>query len=127
VPHHSRLYKIVIDVPAVDHADEVSFWRAAAGVDLEQEDGFPEYHHGTLPGQDFWLLVQRLDDGAARVHLDIHTDDLAAEVARLEGLGAKRVREVNDWWIMIDPAGLPFCVLPQPAGTLDDRNATRWD
>jgi hypothetical protein len=36
--------------------------------------------------------MQRLDSGAPRVHLDIHTDDLDAEVARLERLGAESVQ-----------------------------------
>jgi len=61
------------------------------------------------------------------VHLDIHTDDLNAEVARLERLGAERVQLMNAWWIMRDPAGLPFCVVPDPAGSLNDSNAQRWD
>jgi hypothetical protein len=61
------------------------------------------------------------------VHIDIHTDDLAAEVARLEGLGAERVQQVNGWWVLRDPAGLLFCVLPEPAGSLNDSNAHRWD
>ena len=61
-----------------------------------------------------------------RVHLDIHTDDLAAEVARLEELGAERVQQVHSWWILRDPAGLLFCVIPEPAGSLNDSNAQRW-
>jgi hypothetical protein len=52
-----------------------------------------------LPGHDLMLLVQRLDAGAPRVHLDIHTDDLDAEVSRLERLGAERVRKVQSWWV----------------------------
>ena len=87
----------------------------------------PEYHGAALPGQEFWLLVQRLGAGPARVHIDIHTDDLDAEVARLERLGAERVQQVHSWWVLRDPAGLLFCVLPEPAGSFDDRNAQRWD
>jgi len=26
-----------------------------------------------------------------------------------------------------DPAGLPFCVVPEPAGSLNDSHAQRWD
>jgi hypothetical protein len=73
------------------------------------------------------MLVQRMEAGPARVHLDVHTDDLEAEVARLERLGAERVRRVHRWWIMRDPAGLLFCVIPDPPGSLDDGNAQRWD
>jgi hypothetical protein len=48
------------------------------------------------------------------VHLDIHTDDLAAEIARLEELGASRVQQVHSWWILRDPAGLLFVSSPSP-------------
>lgn len=89
--HFSRLLKIVIDIPSGDHVREASFWEAAHGQPLPQFD-YPEYHGAALHGQDFRLLTQRLDEGAAGVHLDIHTDDLDAEVARLERLGARRVR-----------------------------------
>jgi Glyoxalase-like domain len=125
--HFSRIYKIVIDVPPADHDRELAFWRGASGRPLEELASHPEYHGSELHGQDFALLVQRLGDGPARVHVDIHTDDLEAEVARLEGFGAQRVERVAHWWVMRDPAGLPFCVLPDPPGTLTEDNAQRWD
>jgi hypothetical protein len=127
VAHYSRVLKIVVDVPADEHDQELAFWSAATGSPLGRFDRHPEYHGAELPGSDLWLLVQRLDDGPGRVHLDIHTDDLGAEVARLEKLGAERVQQVHGWWVMRDPAGLLFCVLPSRPGSLDDRNAQRWD
>jgi hypothetical protein len=128
VPHYSRLYKVVIDVTEADHDEEVVFWQAATGQPLTRSERYPEYHGASLPGDVFALLIQRIGEGPSRVHLDIHTDDLEAEVARLEALGARRVRLVNDhWWIMEDPAGLPFCVLPDPPGSLNEDNAQRWD
>jgi hypothetical protein len=48
-------------------------------------------------------------------------------VTRLERLGAQRVERVHHWWVMHDPAGLPFCVLPGPPAMLTDHNAHRWD
>lgn len=119
---------IVIDVPDGEHDREREFWQAAVGKTLSGYPEYPEYHGGPLPGQDVVrLLIQRLGGGQARVHLDIHTDDLDAEVARLERLGARRVEQVREWWIMEDPAGLLFCVVPDEAGTLNDGNAQRWD
>jgi hypothetical protein len=126
VAHFSRLFKVVIDVPASEHDRELSFWEAAVGQPLSRFD-YPEYHGAALHGQDFWLLTQRLGEGTARVHVDIHTDDLVAEVDRLERLGAERVQRVHSWWVMRDPAGLLFCVIPDPVGTLNDRNAHRWE
>jgi Glyoxalase-like domain len=125
--HYSRLSKVVIDVPAETHDAELAFWAGASGATLKAAQKYPEYHGGRVPGTDLDLLTQRLGDGEPRVHLDIHTDDVEAEVARLEALGAQRVREVNGWWIMADPAGLPFCVLPDPPGSLSEENASRWD
>jgi len=124
--HFSRLTMVVIDVPASDHDRELPFWEAALGRPLTRL-GHPEYHGTELPGQDFGLLVQRLGDGPARVHLDIRTDDMAAEVGRLERLGAERVRSVHSWQVMRDPAGLLFCVVPDPPGTLNEDNAHRWE
>lgn len=125
--HYSRLSKIVIDVPPAEHDRELAFWSAAVGQQLAQGVKYPEYHGAALHGGEFGLLIQRLGHGPGRVHLDIHTDDLAAEVARLEGLGAERVQRAHSWWIMRDPAGMLFCVVPEPAGSLDDSNARRWD
>jgi glyoxalase superfamily protein len=127
VAHYSRLFKVVIDVPPAEHDRELAFWNAAIGQPLTRFERHPEYHGAMLPGQDFGLLIQRLGQGQARVHVDIHTDDLPAEVARLEELGAERAGQAHSWQLMRDPAGLVFCVIPQPQGTLDDTNARRWD
>jgi hypothetical protein len=125
--HFSRLDKIVIDVAPGDHDREVAFWSGATGRPLSQGAQHPQYHWAEIPGQDVGLLVQRLDDGVSRVHVDIHTTDVDAEVARLEQLGATRIRQVHSWWIMQDPAGLQFCVVPDSDARLTDDNAVRWD
>jgi hypothetical protein len=127
VAHYSRLFKVVIDVPPADHDRELAFWSSAVGQPLTHFDRHPEYHGAALHGQEFWLLIQQLGQGSARVHIDIHTDDLPAEVARLEKLGAERVQQIHSWQVMRDPARLPFCVIPESPGTLNDSNAQRWD
>jgi hypothetical protein len=124
--HYSRVLKIVIDAPPDRHDQELAFWQGALGQELPPVYS-PEYHGAVLHGTDLMLLMQRLDAGQPRIHLDIHTDDLEAEVARLERLGAERVQPVQGWWVMRDPAGLPFCVLPIRVGELTDDNAQRWE
>lgn len=124
--HLSRLRQVVIDVGPDGHDEELGFWQAAVGRSLPPLT-FPEYHGATLPGEGVSLLVQRLEHGSPGVHLDIYTDDVQAEVARLEALGAERVRQVHSWWVMRDPAGLPFCVIAAPPGTVTEDNAHRWD
>lgn len=65
------------------------------------------------------LLFQDVPEAKSsknRLHLDVHGEpgELDALVARLEGLGATRVREVDNgpaghWWVMRDPEGNEFC------------------
>ena len=98
--HYSRVDKIVIDVPASTHDRELAFWQNATGGETGHSERNPEFHWAGLPGQAIAMLVQRLGEGPGRLHLDIHTDDLDAEVARLEALGAERIRQVHTWWIM---------------------------
>ena len=64
------------------------------------------------------LLFLRVPEAKAvknRLHLDLRPEDQPAEVARLEGLGARRAdvgqgAEVS-WVVMADPDGNEFCVL----------------
>ena len=66
-----------------------------------------------LPG----LLFARVPDPKTlknRLHLDLRPDDQAAEVARFEGLGARRVdvgQGDESWVVLADPEGNEFCVL----------------
>ena len=116
----------VVDAPADDYADQVAFWGAATGRPMRELDT-PEFHGARL-NDHMAMLVQRLDDGDARIHLDIHTDDLDAEVARLESLGATVNRQTNpEWVVMTDPSGLEFCVVVDPPGILTDDNSNVWD
>jgi len=47
----------------------------------------------------------------SRVHLDIESDDIEAEVRRLEKLGARRIGMVKSWCVMEAPTGQRFCVV----------------
>jgi catechol 2,3-dioxygenase-like lactoylglutathione lyase family enzyme len=125
MPHYSRFSRLVVDVPAEAHDAELAFWQGALGQPFTQAKRFPEYHWAELPGDGNGMLLQRLGDGPARVHIDIHTSDRAAEVARLSALGATMVDDGEHWAIMRDPAGLVFCVIPDEA--LNESNATAWD
>ncbi|MET9253236.1 VOC family protein [Streptomyces sp. NPDC003717] len=77
------------------------------------------YQQDTGTGLGRRLLFQRVPEPKTvknRIHLDLHpgTDRRAAEVARLEGLGASVVREMSEfgaeWVLMRDPEGNEFCV-----------------
>ncbi len=114
----------MIDVPADDHAATAAIWSGATGKEQRQLR-YPEFHGARLH-ESLTLLVQQLGDGGARVHLDFHTDDVEAEVTRLEALGAAVVERHEEWTVMADPAGQPFCVVMAADGTLDTPDVRTW-
>jgi hypothetical protein len=69
--------------------------------------------------------VQKVDH-VSRVHLDIESDDIPAEVERLEALGARRIEEVRTWVIMEAPDGQRFCVVNRGHKNFDE-TANRWE
>jgi hypothetical protein len=72
------------------------------------------------------FMVQGVGEDRGRIHLDLETDNVEAEVRRLEALGAERVRQVKTWWIMRDPAGVLFCVVNVQLPEAFERYATTW-
>jgi hypothetical protein len=118
--HRSRLVQLCVDSPADLHDGEVAFWRAATGWRYETSV-LPEYGGKLFPPSPapVRLLFQRLgaDDAgtATRVHVDLGTDDIPAEVARVEQLGARRSPYSGEGWVQLaDPSGMPFCVTRIP-------------
>ncbi|MBV9487213.1 MAG: hypothetical protein JO246_14280, partial [Frankiaceae bacterium] len=124
--HRSRLCSALIDVPHADYDREVTFWQQAldrpaeVGVDDSEYTGFGE----PTPGVQF--MVQSVGDDTARVHLDIETDDVEAEVARLTALGATVVGRPKRWVVMRDPVGTVFCVVRVQLSDAFEASATTW-
>ena len=90
-----------------EDGDDIGWW-----IERELNDpnktGFPD------------ILFLKVPDSKVvknRLHLDLRPDDQAAEVTRLESLGAKKVEigQATDpdttWVVMADPEGNEFCVL----------------
>lgn len=126
--HHSRLCTIVIDCKTNDLAEAATFWSHALGksiVTLDQ-DGDGKYAELATERDEPIILLQRVQHDS-HVHLDIETDDLEAEVARLERLGATRVAHVRDrWWVMQAPSGHRFCVI-RPQRESFGPHLNRWE
>ncbi|HTE54334.1 MAG TPA: VOC family protein [Kofleriaceae bacterium] len=126
--HRSRLSAIIIDCNESGYAQGVEFWSRALGrePDPGQE---PDERYTRLvdrPGQ-LRVEVQRLSEPSA-YHLDIETDDVEAEVARLEKLGAVRKYKIKTWWVMRAPTGHDFCVIrPQTKSLASDPGTTAWE
>jgi len=110
--HRSRISAYVFDCQVEDLAQATAFWSQALGrrVASADQDGDGRYAELATDADEPFLLLQRVDH-APRIHLDIETDDLDAEVARLEALGAKRIEFVKRWWVMQAPTGHRFCVV----------------
>ena len=110
--HRSRLAGFIIDCETGEIDAAANFWSAALGL----RAGAPEDDQGALyvdlPGHPAHLqiMVQKVDH-PSRVHLDIESDDLDAEAARLEKLGARRIKFLKRWWVMEAPTGHRFCIV----------------
>ena len=126
--HHSRLSTLVIDCQVDDLATATAFWSQALGKPVADpdQDGDGRYAELRTAADEPIILLQKVDH-ASRVHLDIETDDLDAEVARLEQLGAQRVAFVRErWWVMEAPSGHRFCVV-RPEREVFGRHLNRWE
>jgi hypothetical protein len=114
--HRILLSTFIIDAPSEVHEQTADFWAGALGAESVCPRGGRDYRILEGASEDFRLVVQNVHSGPPGVHLDIHTDDLEAEVSRLERLGARVVdRSFVDhpgiWVIMADPSGRQFCVV----------------
>lgn len=110
--HHSRLGGLIIDCQTDDLDREARFWSQALGYAISPADdpGVARYVGLETPSGEPYIELQRVEH-SSRVHLDIKTDDLEAEVRRLEKFGATRVQRIDHWWVMEAPSGHRFCVV----------------
>jgi hypothetical protein len=124
--HRSRVSTFLIDTPKDQAAESAAFWSEALGVSTEPEPGQPQYVQLTdaLPG--FVFAIQAVDD-EPRYHLDIETDDVPAEVARLLALGAVEVSSWEGCHTLRAPGGHLLCVIPQHSDPEEfAANAKTW-
>ena len=125
--HHSRLCAVLIDCNTDDVDAAAAFWAEALGrpVDPDHEGTSGNYRMLETPPEGPIVQIQRVEH-ESRVHVDIETDDIPAEVARLEALGAKVAKRLERWVVMQAPTGQRFCVVRvQRPGF--PKNANRWD
>jgi glyoxalase superfamily protein len=124
--HHSRLCAVLIDCRTTDVDSAARFWGEALGraVDLKHPGSRGNYRMLETPPDEPIVQIQRVEH-ESRVHIDIESDDIAAEVARLSELGAKEVARLERWVVMEAPTGQRFCVVRvQRPGF--PKNANRW-
>jgi catechol 2,3-dioxygenase-like lactoylglutathione lyase family enzyme len=125
--HYSRLCALLIDCHTPDIDQAALFWAEALGrpVDLDHPGTRGNYRMLATPDDEPIVQIQRVIH-ESRVHIDIETDDIVAEVARLEALGARVADRLERWVVMQAPTGQRFCVVRiQRPGF--PKNANRWD
>lgn len=124
--HKSRLAQLTIDCQTEDLDRAADFWAHALGVSVKKSTDpiDANYRQLTMPADQVKIEVQKVEH-PSRVHVDIESDDVEAEVRRLERLGAKRLAQVRTWWVMEAPTGQRFCVMRVQRADFAE-NANEW-
>jgi predicted enzyme related to lactoylglutathione lyase len=115
-------------VDCSDLERSAGFWTQVLGY---RDAGGSARYRTLLPsdGDGLEVLLQRVPDAKAsknRVHLDLRTPDLGAEMERVVDIGA-RVLSAEPfselgwtWHVLADPDGNEFCVIQPPADYWDE-------
>jgi hypothetical protein len=124
--HKSKLAGFIIDCQTVNLSSAADFWSRALGMEPRQlpPEEADKYVALADPLDRLHIEVQAVTH-PSRVHLDIETDDIEAEVRRLEALGATRVAQVRSWWVMEAPTGHRFCVVRNSSANFA-QEARQW-
>ncbi len=110
--HKSRLGTVIIDCQTDDLGREADFWSAALGATAESSEQQRDQRYIRLEGDaaDTRVILQRVEH-PSWIHIDIETDDIEAEVKRLQGLDATVVEKMERWTIMEAPSKHRFCII----------------
>jgi predicted enzyme related to lactoylglutathione lyase len=123
--HHSRFCSLIIDCRTSDLTSAATFWSQAFGrPTLKENPANPTYVPLKMHADEMICQVQSVSH-ESRIHLDIETDDIDAEVARLVKLGAREVERKKTWVVLEAPTGQRFCV-GRPKSADFPKNANRW-
>ncbi|MGW0230804.1 VOC family protein [Actinopolymorpha singaporensis] len=121
---------VVIDCSDLERSAE--FWTSLLGYTRAGAAVEP-YQSLVPPDGGFELLLQHVleaKQAKTRVHLDLRTRDLEAEVERARSLGAAVlteepiVEEGWGWHVLADPDGNEFCVLQPPESYWRDHGSS---
>ncbi|HET6940588.1 MAG TPA: VOC family protein [Sphingomicrobium sp.] len=125
--HRSRINGILIDCNVEDIDEAARFWAEALGrpVDPDHPGTRGDYVMLENRPDEISIQIQRVDH-ESRIHLDIETDDIPAEVARLEKLGATVDKSLERWVVMRAPSGQRFCVVRVQRDGFET-DALSWD
>ena len=110
--HRSRLSTLFIDCAPDSFDRGIEFWSAALGKDVVVYDENYRSLKGRI-GRDGgpYVGLQKVPAEQRAIHLDIETDDVEREVARLQRLGATIKARIRSHVVMVAPSGHAFCVV----------------
>ena len=126
--HKSRLGALVVDCESENLFEYAEFWGAALGSEPESQEGQINQRYVRLNGgraSEAQVILQKVDH-PSRVHFDIETDDIEAEVKRLLSLGAKVVERMEKWVVMEAPSKHRFCVIGPIRSDFEEK-ANIWE
>ena len=110
------------------NADELSaFYEKLLGWKRYKGEEWTVLIDKSKPGP--WITFQQVDDYVPPVwpatpgkqqqmtHLDFHVDDVEEGVKYALSCGAvmSEIQLEDEWRVLLDPAGHPFCILPKPS------------
>ena len=123
--HKSRLGTVIIDCETDDLDSEARFWSAALGGEVVSSRTGGRYIDLRSDPADPHVILQQVDH-PSRIHIDIETDDIEAEVKRLQELGATVVERMERWTVMEAPSKHRFCIIGVRREGFDD-SANVWE
>ncbi len=125
--HRSRLAGLIIDCETDDLGAAAAFWGKALGAPAKSAANIEEslYVELVMPEGENYVEVQAVKH-PSRVHIDIESDDIKAEVDRLAALGAKRIANIKGWCVMEAPTGQRFCIVPVISADFEGK-ANKWE
>jgi predicted enzyme related to lactoylglutathione lyase len=123
--HKSRLGAVIVDCQTDDLEREAEFWGAALGGEVTSPHHGGRYLDVQSDPADPSVILQRVEH-PSRIHIDIETDDIEAEVKRLQGLGATIVEKMERWTVMEAPSKHRFCIINARRDGFDEQ-ANVWE
>jgi hypothetical protein len=125
--HKSRLGALVVDCQSENLVENAEFWGAVLGSVPESQEGRIDERYIRLNGApgEAQVILQKVEH-PSRVHFDIETNDIEAEVNRLQSLGALIVERMESWVVMEAPSKHRFCVIGPIRPDFEEK-ANEWE
>ena len=109
-------------MPASLFDHELTFWAQLTGQSTQATSQPELVRLQRDPRLAVGILLQRIDSAgptSATGHVDLAANSVQQEVARHEDWGARVVERLDNWTVMADPVGRPYCITSRNPRTGD--------